>query len=419
MSLPASIQKIDQRIFLKGEQQAAVVYLGQLALSASTAASYAEQAAVTITQVLQVEYSLVWELNEDLQNLVLRAAFGEIENSSPPPSFLLRPNSLEEATLVSVDPLTFENSKYEIALRFLDPIAARRVENGISVRIGTLEKPYGILQVFSTQGQFFSQQDIYFLQSVANIIGLVLHQGQCRLEVPTAGTAIQSGVWKWNQHELKNRLVESQERERLRLAQELHDVPIQDLYGMIYLLDDLRDALRDPEGEKIVDECDHTLHRVVNSLRSVCRELRPPSLSPFGLEVAIRDHVEKFRDQHPEIQVHLELMQDKQVLSDRMRLILFRIYQQALHNVAQHAQARDVHIRFRWDDTTVVLEVKDNGIGFEIPKNWMKLVHEEHFGLLGIAERIESIQGKLEILSALGNGTLVRAMAPYSNPEIG
>jgi signal transduction histidine kinase len=109
-------------------------------------------------------------------------------------------------------------------------------------------------------------------------------------------------------------------------------------------------------------------------------------------------------------------MQDKQVLSDRMRLILFRIYQQALHNVAQHAQASDVHIRFRWDDTTVILEVEDNGIGFEIPKNWMKLVHEEHFGLLGIAERIESIQGKLEILSALGNGTLVRAIAPYSKP---
>jgi two-component system sensor histidine kinase DegS len=188
---------------------------------------------------------------------------------------------------------------------------------------------------------------------------------------------------------------------------------------MIYLLDDLRDVLQDPEGVKIVDECDHTLLRVVNSLRSICRELSPPSLSPFGLEVAIRDHVEKFRDQNPEIRVHLELMQDKQVLSDSMRLILFRIYQQALHNVAQHAQASDVHIRFRWDEKTVILEVEDNGIGFEMAKNWMELVREEQFGLLGIAERIESMQGRLEIVSALGNGTLVRAIAPYSKPMLG
>jgi len=157
----------------------------------------------------------------------------------------------------------------------------------------------------------------------------------------------------------------------------------------------------------------------VNSLRTICRELRPPSLSPFGLEVAIRDHVEKFRDQNPDIQVHLELMQDRQALSDSMRLTLFRIYQQAIHNVARHAQASDVHIRFRLDERMIILEVEDNGVGFEMPENWVDLVREEHFGLLGIAERIESIRGKLEIVSAMGNGTLVRVIAPYLGNDIG
>jgi signal transduction histidine kinase len=188
---------------------------------------------------------------------------------------------------------------------------------------------------------------------------------------------------------------------------------------MIYQLDDLRDVVKDPEGEKVLDECDHTLHRVVNSLRTICRELRPPSLSPFGLEVAIRDHVEKFRDQNPDIRVHLELMQDKQVLSDSMRLALFRIYQQAILNVARHAQASEVHIRFQWDEETIILEVEDNGLGFEVPENWMELVRDEHFGLLGIAERVESIRGKLEIVSALGNGSLVRTIAPNSRNNIG
>ncbi len=296
------------------------------------------------------------------------------------------------------------------------------VENAVSVRIGTVEKQYGLIQVFSLAGQSFSQGDIHFLQTIANTVGMVLHQGQCRQE-QTISSAIQGmksksaihlGFLEWDRYEVKNLLAESQEKERLRLAQELHDVPIQDLYGMIYQLDDLRDALKEQDGEKLVDECDHTLHRVVDSLRTICKELRPPSLSPFGLEVAIRDHVEKFRDQFPDIAVHLELMQDRQVLQDTMRLALFRIYQQSIQNVARHAQASEVHIRFLRDSEMVVLEVEDNGIGFEMPENWVELAQDEHFGLLGIVERVESIRGKLEIVSALGGGTRVRVTAPYS-----
>jgi signal transduction histidine kinase len=423
MPLSASLQKIEQKIFLKGEHQAAVVYLGQLAFSVSAPADFAAQAAVIITQVLQVEYSLLWEFQEDSQSLFMIAGSGDIESLpifSPIP---LQQNSLEAVTLSSVDPVILGKSQNDITLSAWETLAVRTLRNGVSVRIGAMEKPYGILQIFSGQEQFFSQSDIHFLLSIANLVGMVMHQGRCQQEraaVPgismlKTNTAMQSSYLEWDRYEVKKRLVESQERERLRLAQDLHDVPIQDLYGMIYQLDDLRDTVKDSEGEKILDECDHTLHRVVNSLRTVCRELRPPSLSPFGLEVAIRDHVEKFHDQTPDIQVNLELMQDRQALSDSMRLTLFRVYQQAIHNVARHAQASEVNIRFWWDEEKIILEVEDNGIGFEVPKHWAELVREEHFGLLGIAERIESIRGKLEIVSALGNGTLVRAIAPYSN----
>jgi signal transduction histidine kinase len=426
MSLPASLQKNDHRIFLEGEHQAAVVYLGQLALSGSGAADLATQAAVIISQVLQAEYSLIWGLKEGGQDLFLWGESVGIGNSPTFPSFRLLPNSLEEATLSSIEPVIFEKSKHNLEISFGDSIAMQAVENGISLRLGTMDKPSGILQVFSAQGQCFSQDDIHFLQSIANILSMVLPQGCCTQESATRSlpaiktkSALQSDYLEWDQYEIKNCLVESQERERLRLAQNLHDVPIQELYGMIYQLDDLRDIVMDTDGEKILDECDHSLRRVVKSLRTICRELRPPSLSPFGLEVAIRDHVEKFRDQNPDIRVHLELMQDGQVLSDSMRLSLFRIYQQAIHNVSRHAQASEVHIRFRWDKETTILEVEDNGIGFEVPENWLELVNEEHFGLLGMAERIESLRGKLEIVSAVGNGTLVRAIAPYSSLDLG
>jgi signal transduction histidine kinase len=420
MSLSASLQTTDHRTFRKGEHQAAAVYLGQLAFSDLSAADFAAEAVSLAIQVLQVEYCLLWELQDDGQGLSLMAGAGEMPVT--PSQIPLVSQSLEGQTLLSPNPIIVEKSKIDAWANPSVYMQVQGVENAASVRIGTVEKQYGLIQVFSLAGQSFSQGDIHFLQTIANTVGMVLHQGQCRQE-QTISSAIQGmksksaihlGFLEWDRYEVKNLLAESQEKERLRLAQELHDVPIQDLYGMIYQLDDLRDALKEQDGEKLVDECDHTLHRVVDSLRTICKELRPPSLSPFGLEVAIRDHVEKFRDQFPDIAVHLELMQDRQVLQDTMRLALFRIYQQSIQNVARHAQASEVHIRFLRDSEMVVLEVEDNGIGFEMPENWVELAQDEHFGLLGIVERVESIRGKLEIVSALGGGTRVRVTAPYS-----
>lgn len=425
MSLTTGFQKIQNKLFLQGEQQAAIVHLGQLALSDTAPADLMAHAADSITQVLPVETSLIWELLEDMKSLVLRADSGVQEGWADRALIHLTPDSLEGATLSSEYPIVMENAKNETRFKPSGLLLDNGAVSGVSVLIGTVEKPYGIIEVFSRQVHIISQRDIHFLQSVANIIGLVLrheysekqHGTQSQLlrkELVRAKSVTQSGHFEWDRYEIKNRLIESREKERLLLARDLHDMPIQDLYGLIYQLDDLRDVLHDSEGEKILEECDHTLHRVVNSLRTICRELRPPSLSPFGLEVAIRDHVEKFRDQNPGIKVHLELMRDKQVLSDSLRLSLFRIYQQAIHNVARHSQASEVHIRFHWDEEMITLEVEDNGRGFEVPQQWIELVREEHFGLLGIAERVESIRGKLEIVSALGSGTLVRAIVPRS-----
>jgi signal transduction histidine kinase len=278
--------------------------------------------------------------------------------------------------------------------------------------------------VLSQQSQSFSQNDLYFLQSVANILGLVLQRVNQEEDQVAENQKLANEVLPaqfmmpsysaWDRSEIKNRLIESHEKERLRLAQVLHDTPIQDLYGLIYQLDDLKDGALDSERGAILEEFRQTLHRVVNNLRAICRDLRPPSLSPFGLEVAIRDHAEKFSEQNPNIQVNLELMRDQQILSDSLRLSLFRIYQQAMHNVARHANATEVYVRFSWDEEMIILEVEDNGRGFEVPQQWMDLVHEDHFGFLGIAERVESIRGKLEIISAPGSGTLVRTLLPRS-----
>jgi signal transduction histidine kinase len=280
-----------------------------------------------------------------------------------------------------------------------------------------------VIEAFSQHHQAFSQNDVQFFHSAANILGLFIDakrreltwsqtEQELRKKLFKAQSILQSEHVEQDQHEIKNRLVESRERERLRLAQEIHDVPIQDLYGLMYQLEDLREIVTDSKGVEILEEFNSTIHRIVNNLRSMCGELRPPSLSPFGLEVAIRDHVEKLRGVHPDLQIDLDLMRDQQNLADSVRLCLFRIYQEAITNVIRHAGATEAHIRFHWDDETVILEVEDNGIGFELPERWVDLVRQERFGLVGIAERVESVKGKLEILSTPDLGTSVRVSVP-------
>lgn len=420
MSVSTSFQNLDNKTLENAQHQQALIHLGQLALSDRAPAELMSEVTDLLTKILPVEYSMIWQLLDNRKIFLLMAGSGLEARfvtgiQAPVDSY-----SMKGFTLTSSSPVIAENLHLETRFKTRS-LNLDRVSSGASALIGTVDKPYGVIEVFSRQLQSFSKEDIFFLQMAANILGMLLHgvrreedlvaeNQKLVREFTRAQSTTRSSHLEWDRYSIRSRLIESIEKERLRLAQELHDIPIQDLYGLIYQLDDLQDN----DGGKSLDEFKHTLYKVVNSLRTTCRELRPPSLSPFGLEVAIRDHVEKFCDKNPTIEAHLDLMPDKQVLSDSLRLSLFRIYQQAIHNVARHAEATEVHIRFRWDDEMIILEIEDNGKGFEVPQQWSDLAREERFGLLGIAERAESAGGKLEILSALGSGTRIRTLIPRS-----
>jgi signal transduction histidine kinase len=424
MSLPTRFQHTNRK--LEDDPQSSTVDLEQLVFSVLEPAALLKQAALLAIETLPIECCLIWKIEEGRTNLLLAASAGIKEEADACIQIPLDPNSLEAYALSNRYPVIVENAQKELRFKLPDLIEQQDMVCGLSSAAGPLESPFGLIEIFSSQVQTFEQEDVNFFRNLTHVAGILLHrerleenwESQNRLlrkelaELRTA--ALQSAPSEWDRIEIKNRLIEGRERERLRLAQELHDIPIQDLYGLIYQLDDLRDGLQDPENQKIVEECDQILHRVVNSLRNICRELRPPSLSPFGLEVAIRDHVGKFREQNPAIHVHLDLMRDKQELSDNLRLGLFRIYQQVIQNVAQHAHATEVRIRFYWNDQMIFLEVEDNGQGFEVPRHWVELVRKGHFGLVDIAEGINSMDGKLEVVSAPASGTLVRVIVPRS-----
>lgn len=421
MFLEAKFPQVRQHISIEEQQSAVLAYLGQLALSKPSVEDMLTDGLRLIAAILPADFVWWWELDSDRKNLKLRAGSVWKEGGARETHIPLETNSLEELVLQSSYPILVQELETDNRFKTSSLLQAAGATSGVAVIIGTLQRPLGVLEAFSQNRYAYSRTDVHFFHAVANILGLFMDSkhGETvgrQTESENANSKAESHepslYRERDQDEIKNGLVDGRERERLRLAQELHDIPVQDLYGLMYQMDDLKDLIKDPNGMEILEEFNNTLHRVVNNLRTICGELRPPSLSPFGLEVAIRDHVEKLSNVTPNLQFHLDLMRDQRVLSDNMRLRLFRIYQQAINNVIRHAQATDVHIRFRWDDQVVILEVEDNGVGFEIPGRWVDLVRQEQFGLVGIAERVESMQGELEIVSTLGAGTTVRVSVP-------
>ena len=218
--------------------------------------------------------------------------------------------------------------------------------------------------------------------------------------------------------ETQQRLSESREAERLHLAQELHDGPVQDLYGVRFQLGELAESANaesiNPAG---LANAQKSIQQVIGTLRDICGELRPPALGPFGLEVALRSHATHFQKTHPDLAVTLDLSPDVRELPEHVRLTLFRIYQQALNNVVQHAQARDVLVRLAARAQQVELTIQDDGRGFVVPPSWLEFARQGHMGLLGAAERAEAIAARLEVVSAVGSGTVVRAILPVSERQ--
>jgi PAS domain S-box-containing protein len=223
--------------------------------------------------------------------------------------------------------------------------------------------------------------------------------------------------------EMKHRLLDSIENERARLAKKLHDGPLQDLYGVFYQIQEVQNSLDEP-GQEVARRALQTIQQVNATLRVICGELQPTTLVHLGLTKAIRSHAEMLQERAEEIIIHLDMEDDnlstvgagreanKSELTHQLRLGLFRAYQQIISNAIDHAEANHIWVRLRLNSDEIVLEVQDNGKGFQVPKYWIELVREGRVGLVSTLERVQGLNGKMEIHSTQQGGTLVRILIP-------
>ena len=211
--------------------------------------------------------------------------------------------------------------------------------------------------------------------------------------------------------EVRNRLTHGREQERLHLARELHDGPVQDVYAIMHRVEGL---LADPAGSTHAKSAQlgAALAAVAETLRGICMRLRPPLLNDLGLEAALSACVEDFQEAHPQIRVTLQVSPGTQTFPDPLATTLYRIAQEAINNVAHHADAKTVFIRLEADAEQTLLYIRDDGTGFVVPERLVEMGRNGHLGLLGMRERAEAAGGRLRIESAPGKGTTIRVVVP-------
>jgi len=205
-------------------------------------------------------------------------------------------------------------------------------------------------------------------------------------------------------------VLRAQEAERARLARDLHDEANQALTGVLLRLQAMaHDA--PPKLAAELRETQEVATRAMQELLHLARELRPTALDDHGLEAALRTQVERFGRQ-ARVAATLDLAAG---LDDAMdadgQLVTYRVVQEALSNVARHAQARTVHVEVRRRDGRAVVRIVDDGRGID-PRAPRGL------GLAGMRERALLAGGSLAIVSTAGLGTTVELTIGETRPSV-
>jgi len=212
---------------------------------------------------------------------------------------------------------------------------------------------------------------------------------------------------------LTSELALTEQRERRRIAGEIHD-----RIGQTLAISRIRLGLArespgaPPRMTEQIDEIRGMIERIIQDTRSLTFELSPPILYEIGFEPAVEWLVERFQGQHG---IHASFRDDGagKPLGDDLRVVLFQAVQEVLVNVVKHAHARRVEVAVRKaEGHAIAVEVKDDGVGFDPALHALPGSRPQGFGFFSIRERLGHLGGSLEIDSAPGKGTRIILRAP-------
>ena len=201
----------------------------------------------------------------------------------------------------------------------------------------------------------------------------------------------------------------AQERERTRVARDLHDEVNQSLTGLLLRLEATREKAP-PELATELAEIRGLANQAMQELIALARQLRPTALDDLGLEAALAGNVRELTRQGV-IEAGFDAEGDLGHLPEDVQLVVYRVAQEALNNAVRHAEATHVHVGLQRENDLVELSVRDDGRGFTFDQTGRGL------GIGGMRERALLVGGKFQIESRRGVGTRVRLRVPISRSD--
>jgi signal transduction histidine kinase len=235
----------------------------------------------------------------------------------------------------------------------------------------------------------------------------------CSLRDITERKRAQEAARELEQNRRLTQLIQTRlEEERRTIARELHDELGQCVTAMKTI------------GTAIANRTEHELpevHRNAQTIvkvsghlydvvHGIIRQLRPSALDHLGLQDALEDWVATWRQRYPEVECELSLAGDLSNLGETVNITVYRIIQECLTNVVRHAAATRAQISVRREGEGVQVAVRDNGKG--IPERSQS--ESARFGLMGMRERVQALNGSFDIESKPGEGVCVRATLPLA-----
>jgi signal transduction histidine kinase len=275
-----------------------------------------------------------------------------------------------------------------------DQVVARRV-GGVAALLVPLvfhEKAIGVVSAFNKNGPDprFTDDDLRLAEALATRAALAVHLSE-RVARETVDA-----------------ILEAQEAERSRIARELHDETGSALTAVLLGLAAIDAAATLPEAHQASAALREAARSTLENVGRLAFTLRPSALDEFGLVVALKDLSSGLEERGgPKVELEVDLPAGAR-LPAKLETAVFRITQEALTNVVKHAEAKTVHIVFVCRERSVVLAVEDDGRGFSAQ------AHGGGLGLVGMRERVASVNGALDIESKRGSGTRLTVEIPLA-----
>lgn len=216
------------------------------------------------------------------------------------------------------------------------------------------------------------------------------------------------------------KILEAQENERKRIARDVHDGPAQHMANVIMKVDICNMVIqRDlQEGLKELADLKESVKVALREVRSIIFDLKPMSLDDLGLSETIHQIVNAI-SQESDIDIKLELKPINTEIEHIIQIAVYRIIQEILNNIRKHSKAKHVEVRLDYGTKYLILIITDDGVGFNVEET-LKTVKTQgsSYGLISILDRVNQLQGEVQIRSAEGAGTTYIVKLPINREVI-